>query len=160
MSRSPHPVDGLVYTALVPMRWSDMDAYGHVNNVQFLTYVEEARIEMLRPLDAVQPSGAAGGAYGIVVAHSEITYRRPLVHRHEPVPIDVWVTAIGGASFDLAYLVHDGAAAAGRDGRTAYATASSRMVPYDFTAERPRRLSAAERAYLQRHLGPPLPVTS
>ena len=28
-----------------PLRWSDMDAYGHVNNVRFLTYLEEARID-------------------------------------------------------------------------------------------------------------------
>lgn len=141
---------GARYRALVPMRWSDMDAYGHVNNVQFLTYVEEARIEMLRPLDAVQPVDAPAGAFGIVVAHSEIHYRRPLVHRHEPVPIDVWVTAIGGASFDLAYLVHDGKP--DTDAASAYATASSRMVPYDFTAERPRRLTGVERSFLAGYL--------
>ena len=40
------------FTARVAMRWQDMDAYGHVNNVQFLTYVEEARVEEV--LAAVQ----------------------------------------------------------------------------------------------------------
>ena len=29
---------------LVPLRWSDMDAYGHVNNVQFLRLLEDARV--------------------------------------------------------------------------------------------------------------------
>jgi acyl-CoA thioester hydrolase len=133
------------FTALVPMRWSDMDAYGHVNNVQFLTYVEEARIDMLRPLAPATGEDAIGR--GILVANSEIRYRVPLVHRHRPVPIDVWVTKIGGASFDLAYEVHD------EDGRV-YALASSRMVPYDFRTARPRRLSPPERAYLARYLEP------
>ena len=48
---------------------------------------------------------------GVLVAASEIKYLKPLFHRHTPVPIDVWVTRIGAASFNLAYEVHDHAAA-------------------------------------------------
>ena len=126
------------FTANVAMRWSDMDAYGHVNNVQFLTYVEEARVEMFQtaPRAGIDPLGA-----GVLVAASEIKYLKPLFHRHTPVPIDVWVTRIGAASFNLAYEVHDHAAAT-------YARATSVMVPYDFTHERPRRLTADEKAWL------------
>lgn len=136
------------YCALVPMRWSDMDAYGHVNNVQFLTYLEEARIDMLRAL--ARETGHADAqdqvASGVLVAHSAIHYLRPLVHRHAPVPIDVWVTKVGGASFHLAYEVHD------EDGTVVYARASSVMVPYDFDRGRPRRLGADERGFLGRYL--------
>ena len=57
----------------------------------------------------------------ILVAASEIRYLRPLFHRAEPVPIDVWVTKIGAASFALGYQVYDA------DG-TVYATAASTMV--------------------------------
>ena len=32
------------YCVHVPLRWSDMDAYGHVNNVQFLRLLEDARV--------------------------------------------------------------------------------------------------------------------
>ena len=97
------------FTARVAMRWSDMDAYGHVNNVQFLTYVEEARVEMFQ---AVPPlSGAEHRvdqvSAGILVKSSDITYLRPLFHRPAPVPIDVWVTKVGAAHFCLAYEVHD-----------------------------------------------------
>ena len=47
------------FTAKVAMRWQDMDAYGHVNNVQFLTYVEEARVEMFQsvPLSGLHKVG-------------------------------------------------------------------------------------------------------
>ena len=127
------------FTAHVAMRWSDMDAYGHVNNVQFLTYVEEARVEMFK---SVPLSGVDQVAAGILVAASDIKYRRPLLHRHAPVPIDVWVTKIGAAYFSLGYEVHDA-------GGVLYATASSTMVPYDFVNERPRRLSADEKTWLQ-----------
>jgi len=81
----------------------------------------------------------------VLVARSGIDYRVPLVHRHDPIPIDVWVTKIGGASFDLAYEVHD-------EGGVVYARASSRMVPYDFRVERPRRLRPYERDFLERYL--------
>ena len=130
------------FTAQVAMRWSDMDAYGHVNNVQFLTYVEEARVEMFK---AVPLSGIDQVTAGILVAASEIKYIRPLRHRHTPVPIDVWVTRIGAASFALAYEVRD------EDGPV-YARASSVMVPYDFTNERPRRLTSEEKHWLSGYL--------
>ena len=130
------------FEALVAMRWQDMDAYGHVNNVQFLTYVEEARVEMFQaaPLAGLDPVTS-----GVLVAASDIRYLKPLHHRHSPVPIDVWVTKVGAASFSLAYEVHD-------DDGTVYARASSVMVPYDFVAERPRRLTPDERDWLGKYL--------
>ncbi len=133
------------YTSLVPIRWSDMDAYGHVNNVQFLTYLEEARIDMFQAIAEEMRSG-------VLVANSSIRYLRPLVHRHRPVPIDVWVTKVGGASFNLAYEVHD------EGGSIIYARARSLMVPYDFARERPRRLSPSERVFLDAYLGPDVVV--
>jgi acyl-CoA thioester hydrolase len=126
------------------MRWSDMDAYGHVNNVRFLTYLEEARVEMIFNLTA---DGAASDlSSGVVVARHEIDYLAPLVHRAEPIPIDVWVTRIRAASFELAYEVHD-------DGHT-YARAASTLVPYDLAEQRPRRLSGPERQWLEQWLEP------
>lgn len=134
------------YTAQISMRWSDMDAFGHINNVVFLTYLEEARIEMFAGLD--QDEGGGILARGVVVARSSIDYLRPLVHRARPVPIDVWVSRIGGASFHLEYEVHD----IEPEGGMVYARAHSVMVPYDFTREAPRRLLPHERQFLQDHL--------
>ena len=33
------------YRALVPMRWSDMDIYRHINNVQIVRLLEDARVQ-------------------------------------------------------------------------------------------------------------------
>ncbi|ANW20167.1 acyl-CoA thioesterase [Streptomyces clavuligerus] len=130
-----------------PLRWSDMDAFGHVNNVVFLRYLEEARIDFmfrLRPSD-----GSPSFSGGSVVARHEIDYVRPLVHRHEPVVIESWVTKIGAAALTIAYEVKD---AEGAD--LVYARASTIVVPYDLEAGRPRRISAEEKSYLQRYLPP------
>jgi acyl-CoA thioester hydrolase len=119
-----------------PLRWSDMDAFGHVNNVVFLTYLEEARVDMLFHPDS--PGASMSG--GCLVARHEIDYKRPLVHRATPVRVEVWVTRLRAAAFELAYEV--------RDDDVVYATAASVLVPYDLENERPRRLSEHEREFL------------
>ena len=125
-----------------PMRWSDMDAYGHVNNVVFLRYLEEARIDFMFRL--APGDGATSFSGGSVVARHEIDYMRPLVHRHEPVTVESWVTKIGAASLIIAYEV--------KDAEQVYVRASTVVVPFDLEAQRPRRLTAEERAFLEEYL--------
>ncbi|MFE1285303.1 acyl-CoA thioesterase [Streptomyces sp. NPDC058751] len=117
-----------------PLRWADMDAYGHVNNVVFLRYLEEARIDFLfRPEKDFKQ--------GSVVARHEIDYKRQLVHRHAPVDIELWVTQIRAASFTITYEV--------KDPDQVYVTASTVIVPFDFENQRPRRITAEERDFLE-----------
>ncbi|NYI08337.1 acyl-CoA thioesterase [Allostreptomyces psammosilenae] len=127
-----------------PIRWSDMDAFQHVNNVVYLRYLEEARVDFMFTLASRE--GAKGLASGIVVARHEIDYLRPLVHRPEPVTIETWITRLGNASMSLAYEI--------KDGDLVYARASSVLVPYDLTEGRPRRLSEEERAFLRGFMSP------
>ena len=57
----------------IEIRWRDLDSFGHVNHVVFLTYLEEARDEWLgRALE--NPDDV----WGYVVARVEIDYRREL----------------------------------------------------------------------------------
>lgn len=126
------------------MRWSDMDAYGHVNNVMYLTYLEEARVDMLFSLGSEMGSKAL--SEGVLVAHHEIDYTRPLVYHPRGVDIEMWVGNIKGASFEIRYEV--------RDETTVFARAASVLVPYDLQESRPRRVSPAERSFLEQYLQP------
>ncbi|MYW01380.1 thioesterase family protein [Streptomyces sp. SID3343] len=126
------------------LRWSDMDAYRHINNVQYLRYLEEARVDMMFTL--AQGEGAKTLAEGVVISRHEIDYKRPLVWRAEPVRIETWVTRIGAARFTLGYEI--------KDDDEVYATAMSVLVPYSLSEQRPRRLTGEERAYLERFLEP------
>ncbi|MEU6478842.1 thioesterase family protein [Streptomyces sp. NPDC047017] len=118
------------------LRWSDMDAYGHVNNAVFLRYLEEARIDFLSRRDTRSPEGS-------VVARHEIDYRRQLVHRPDPVDIELWVTEIKAASFTLSCEV--------KDADAVYVRASTVVVPFDFEEQRPRRITAQEREWLGKY---------
>jgi len=133
------------------MRWSDMDAYGHVNNTEFFRYTEQARIEALALVKALPDTGT------LVVRH-EVEYLVPLEYRSGGVVVDVWVTRIGGAGFDLGYEV---STVAERDqdqdggpARTVHARSASTMVMYSFSAAAPRRISSEEREFLQTMTGP------
>jgi acyl-CoA thioester hydrolase len=129
-----------------PLRWGDMDAFGHVNNVVFLRYLEEARVDlMFRPVaDGIPADDTVSFSDGCVVARHEIDYVRPLVHRHEPVTIETWVTKIGAASVTLAYEV--------KDDDALYARARTVLVPYNLQESRPRRFTPRERDYLKGYL--------
>jgi len=129
---------------LCPMRWSDMDAYGHVNNVVFVRYLEEARIDLL--LTAAGPAGREMLDKGVVVVRHELDYKRPLVHRVEPVPIVSWVEEIKNASFTVAYTIGDG---------EVYVEARTVLVLVDLETGRPRRVGPDDRAWLERFLDSP-----
>jgi acyl-CoA thioester hydrolase len=132
-------------TVPVAVRWSDMDAYGHVNNTDFLRYTEQARVEAL----AVVKAGADTGT--LVVRH-EVEYLVPLEYTPAGVLVDLWVTRIGGAGFDLGYEV-----ATVQDGRrTVHALSASTMVMYSFSRAAPRRISDEERRVLEALEGPPV----
>ena len=59
-----------------PVRWSDMDAYGHVNNVRFLTLYEEARVALM--FVGAREAGVTSLEDGIVIFRHEVDYLRPV----------------------------------------------------------------------------------
>jgi acyl-CoA thioester hydrolase len=78
---------------VVALRWRDMDAYGHVNHVVYLTYLEEARDATFAHILRETPDVG-----GYVVARVAIDYRRELRLADGPVVVSCAVTTIGGAS--------------------------------------------------------------
>ncbi|GAA4900229.1 acyl-CoA thioester hydrolase [Stackebrandtia albiflava] len=120
-----------------PLRWSDMDAFGHVNNARFLTLYEEARVALM--FTAAKETGMGSFEGGVVIARHEIDYLRPVDHG-DVVRIELWVEEIRNSSFTMAYEMFADGVVASR--------ARSVLVPYDLAAGRSRRVTDAERAYL------------
>ncbi|WP_300452950.1 thioesterase family protein [Accumulibacter sp.] len=64
----------LVHTSLIPIRWGDMDAYGHVNNTVYFRYAEQCRVEYLEKLGfPLIPHGSAA-----VIINAACTFLVPL----------------------------------------------------------------------------------
>lgn len=124
----------------VPLRWSDMDAYGHVNHARTVTLLEEARTELF--FNEMPRRGLPRITDGIVVSKLAVDYRAPIVFDGEPVRVEIWVTEVRAAWFVLRYAIR------GRLDPRVLATAETTMVPYDVAATRPRRITQDERDFL------------
>jgi acyl-CoA thioester hydrolase len=114
-----------------------MDAYRHINNTAYLAYLEQARVAMFfdRARDVED-----GFSSGTVISRHEIDYRRPVVYHPEPLRLELWIDGVRGASFTVHYEVFDGDALA--------AVAATSVVTFDFSTDRPRRLTGEEREIL------------
>lgn len=128
------------------MRWADMDQLGHVNNVTYVDYLQEARIDLFASHSAF--SAREEPVEGVVLVRYEVDFVAPLVFRRAPILVDVWVTEIRTASFTMAYEVYD--VVAGE--RHVHLRATSVMAPFVFATERPRRLTAPEKDFLSSFL--------
>ncbi|MET3809336.1 acyl-CoA thioester hydrolase [Arthrobacter sp. UYEF3] len=135
----------------MPMRWGDMDAYGHINNVQLVRILEEARIAAFGPprgagLPGIEPEVALfnevpAGTLALVVEH-KIRYVRTLEYRNVPAVVQLWIGAVKGASFDIHYLVQD--PVTGED----CVKASSHLVFVDEATGQVMRLTPEQKAKL------------
>jgi acyl-CoA thioester hydrolase len=124
------------------VRFSDVDVYGHVNNVKYFEYYQEARLAFISSLgrDADEPRP------GLVVARIDVDYKLPILFRPEPYLVETWVTRIGGSSFELACEI--------RDGDRVLSRARAVMVAFDMETQLSRPLSDRERARLERVVEP------
>jgi acyl-CoA thioester hydrolase len=125
----------------VPMRWSDMDAYQHINNVAFLGYFETARVSLF--FEHPTHDEKTGMRRGLVVHSHDIRYRRPVVYDAEPLEVQIWVSGVRAASFRCHYELFDHDLLA--------VTGSTVLVPFDFALDRPRRMTPEEREFLARY---------
>ena len=132
------------FVAHVPVRWSDQDAYRHVNNARAVTLLEEARAAMI--FHAAADAGVASFADGLLVVGLHVDYRRQISYRSDGLRIVMGIEEVRAASFRITYEMHDGPA---EDDAVAV-RAWTRMAPFDLAANRPRRLTPDERAFLHR----------
>ena len=133
------------YTADVAVRWSDQDAYGHVNHAAVVTLLEEARTALL--FDEATRAGVSAFEAGLLVGALEVRYRRPIPWTPGGVHVVMWAHELKAASFRVGYRV----LLSPDDPRPAV-EASTQLVPYDLAAARPRRLTADERAFVARYV--------
>ncbi|HEY3437219.1 MAG TPA: thioesterase family protein [Actinotalea sp.] len=134
----------------VPLRWADLDAYGHVNNVAVMRLLEEARIAAFwRHPEAADPDAAPaavldagpGAQTHTLVARQEVEYLLPIAYRRDPVTVEMWLGHLGGASIDVCYQLTGEV-----DGeRRVFVQATTTLVLIDAATGRPRRITPDER---------------
>ncbi|WP_104135739.1 MULTISPECIES: thioesterase family protein [unclassified Cryobacterium] len=145
----------------IRLRWSDLDAYGHVNNSEMLRLLEEARILAFWVTEDEGAIGAStavldgrpGAATLTLIARQEIEYLAPVPYLRQPLDVRLWIGKLGGASLDVCYEVYSPESVMPE---VLYARASTTIVLVDATSERPRRINDTERAAWTPYLDDPI----
>jgi acyl-CoA thioester hydrolase len=124
------------------VRWNDLDAFGHVNNANYLTYVQESRADFT--WWSRKRAGESPLLMDMVVARAEVDFLDPIYEGGFDLDVEIWVTKIGNASFDLAYQMSSNG--------TIFANAKTVQVAVSMETKKSRPLSDIEREYLGRYL--------
>lgn len=141
------------YHAATPLRWGDLDAYGHVNNVEIIRLLEEARVKTFWVADDPAERGESPASAVIdsklgsdtlsIISRTEIEYLKTIDYRRSALDIQVWVSKLGGANLQVSYEVWS---PEGAEPAELYARAVTDVVLVDPETMKPRRMRDHERA--------------
>jgi acyl-CoA thioester hydrolase len=120
----------------IQRRFSDLDPLGHVNNVAYHDYLQEARMGLIGELEAV-----VNDDFAQIVVSQEIRHRKPLGYDRKPLVIEATVTDMRRTSYSIVYRIIDD------DGEVA-AEATTQLAVVDPESGRPIRIPESLRAQL------------
>ena len=146
----------------IRLRWSDFDAYQHVNNAELLRILEEARIEAFWTRDDGASSSTAvldgrpGAESMTLIARQEVEYLAPIPYTRSPLAIELWIGRLGGASLMLCYEIFS---PEGVEPRILYAKAATTLVMVDAKAGKPKRISDDQRTAWEPYVEAPIDFT-
>ena len=87
-----------IFRTTLDVRWGDMDAFNHVNNAQYLRYLEEARVRWLASLSGVSMTDRMTP----VLVASQVNYRQPIEWPNE-VAIELFIDKLGNSSLTMGH---------------------------------------------------------
>jgi len=135
-------VNAAGFTTPVPVRWSDIDMYQHINHATMVTILEEARVPFLR-----EPFGADITTVGLLIHEVRVIYRGQLRLVDSPLQVTIWTKRLRAVDFTLGYEVRP--ANADLDAK-ASVIADTQLATVHIKEQRLQRLSSAQRDYLER----------
>ena len=109
-------------------RFSDLDPLGHVNNVVYHDYLQEARVVQMNDIGSI-----VNTEFAQIVVKQEIRHIKPLSYSREPIMIEVSLASLTRATYSLAYRILD-------ETGELVAEATSQLAVIDPTSGRPIRI--------------------
>jgi acyl-CoA thioester hydrolase len=94
-------LDDFPFQFEIKTRWRDLDAFGHVNNATFATYVEDARISMFERWNLSQTSGNRS----VIAASLKLDFKQQLSHPSDII-VGQRISRIGTTSFDIQAVIY------------------------------------------------------
>jgi len=129
----------LAHVERIPIRWGDMDAMGHVNNIVYFRYMEQARISWF---ESLVPAHEAWKTHGVVIANASCNFRRAITYPGT-VEVKVFTGRPGGSSVATYYELRVG------EDPEPYADGAAVVVFVDMQSQKPMRIPQALREKMQ-----------
>jgi acyl-CoA thioester hydrolase len=131
----------------IPLRWSDFDAYAHVNNAEMLRLLEEARIQAMWRPDAGVEGGPPTAVMDVrpgadtlgLIARQEIEYLAPIPYMRAPLDIEMWAGNVTAALLEVCYEIFS---PVGVTPRTLFTRAATTVVMVSAATGNPTRMPA------------------
>ena len=133
----------MIHTDKQFVRWDDIDAFGHVNNAKYLTYIQEARFQW--SFYQYASKNEKPTLVEMVVAKAEIDYLVPIYEGGRFYDVNLWVESIGNSSFVMGYEVVG-------DNGVVHAKVKSVQVAVSMETKKSRPLTEPEREFLTQYL--------
>jgi acyl-CoA thioester hydrolase len=146
----------LAHQSRIVLRWGDLDAFGHLNNVQYFRFMEQCRVEWLEKLGLFPSVSAAGRVDGALDAHSGSADAAPLpampvvaslncsfkvpIHYPATLAVALFVGRAGRSSLDTWHTIRSA------DGAVLYAEGGATLVWIDVRSGRSAPLPPRVRA--------------
>ena len=124
-----------LFSMPLELRWRDLDAFQHVNNSNFLTYLEEARIRWFASWDGEWVNDAMAP----LMAAVQLNYRMPIPYPSDVV-VELFTDRLGTSSATIGHRI------VSEDGATLYCDGHVVVVWIDRASGRPIALPASVRA--------------
>lgn len=99
---APAEHGALLHSLPIELRWRDLDAFNHVNNSKYLSYLEEARLHWMLTV----PGMGMDDHVAPVVAAAQLNYRRPITWPSNVV-IELFVERLGNTSLTVGHRIVD-----------------------------------------------------
>jgi acyl-CoA thioester hydrolase len=130
----------------VPVRWSDIDMYQHVNHATMVTILEEARVPFLH-----EPFAGDIDTTGLLIAEVKVSYKGQVRLTDSPLQVTIWVNRLRAVDFTLGYEVRS--VHADPDSRPAV-IGETQLAAFNIEEQKLVRLAPHHREYLERYLRP------
>ena len=129
-----------MFSCTIEVRFSDLDSMGHVNNANFLTYLEITRTKFIGHLldkKVLEPTD-----FSFILAKAEINFKAPIMFQN--VNCDIWVSTIGKTSFEFTYKLYND--------KTIFANATTIQVFYNYQTNSKELIPEKFKKLLEDHL--------
>ena len=137
------------HKSIIRIRFKDVDMMGHVNNANYLTYLEDARLKYFE--DVTGKNSDWSRQDGLILGRIEINYKLPIQYK-DSAAVYTRCSRIGTKSFDLSWIIakESGQGSNTVEAKSILADGMAVLVCYDYTLNQSIEVSKERKTQIEK----------